>query len=126
MKSVNTFFLLLQKQIENHNILFDSEINRALNELNFRSLLNRSDINKKNTEFKCLIWPVPLNMHLSLFLHQDFSYSPCVYMVADNRARIPFPPFLLQCFYRFVVLRKTGLWDQIDLQQEYLSTMKGA
>jgi len=47
MNSINTFSLSLQKQIENQNILFDSEINRAFNELNFRTLLNRSGITKK-------------------------------------------------------------------------------
>jgi len=47
MNSINTFSLSLQKQIEKQNILFDSEINRAFNELNFRTLLNRSGITKK-------------------------------------------------------------------------------
>jgi len=42
----NTFSLSLQKQINQKHILFDSEINRAFNELNFRSLLHRSGIAK--------------------------------------------------------------------------------
>jgi len=47
MDSNNTFSLSLQKQIESQTVFFDSEINRAFNELNFRSLLNRSGITKK-------------------------------------------------------------------------------
>ena len=46
MNSDSTFSLSLQKQIEKHDMLIDSEINRAFNELKFKSLLNRSGITK--------------------------------------------------------------------------------
>ena len=46
MTTNNTFSLSLQKQINPKNILFDSEINKAFNELNFRSLLRRSGMFK--------------------------------------------------------------------------------
>ncbi len=46
MTTNNTFSLSLQKQINPKNVLFDSEINKAFNELNFRSLLRRSGIFK--------------------------------------------------------------------------------
>lgn len=46
MHTNNTFSLSLQKQINQKHFLFDSEINRAFNELNFRSLLHRSGIAK--------------------------------------------------------------------------------
>jgi len=46
MKSNITFSLSLQKQIQNQPISIDTEINRAFQELNFRSLLNRSGITK--------------------------------------------------------------------------------
>jgi len=47
MNHHKTFSLSLQKQIKEKQILFDSEINRAFNELNFKSLLNRSGIAKQ-------------------------------------------------------------------------------
>ena len=47
MTSNNTFSLSLQKQIQKNNITFDSEINRAFNELNLKSLLNKSGIVKQ-------------------------------------------------------------------------------
>jgi len=47
VKSNNTFSLSLQKQIEQQHVLMDSEINSAFNELNFRSLLHRSNITKQ-------------------------------------------------------------------------------
>jgi hypothetical protein len=43
----STFSLSLQKQIHKENISIDSEINRAFNELNFRSILRQSGIIKK-------------------------------------------------------------------------------
>jgi hypothetical protein len=46
MNSNSTFSLSLQKQIENQTISIDTEINRALHELKFRSLLKRSGITK--------------------------------------------------------------------------------
>lgn len=46
MNSNSTFSLSLQKQIEKHDMLIDSEINRAFNELNFKSLLKRGGITK--------------------------------------------------------------------------------
>jgi hypothetical protein len=42
MKSINTFSLSLQKQIQNQNVSIDTEINRVFQELKFRSLLKRS------------------------------------------------------------------------------------
>jgi len=47
MNSNNTFSLSLQKQIQKNRITFDSEINRAFNELKLKSLLNRSSIVKQ-------------------------------------------------------------------------------
>jgi len=41
-----TFSLSLQKQIQNQNVCIDTEINRAFQELKFRSLLKRSGITK--------------------------------------------------------------------------------
>jgi len=38
MNSHKTFSLLLQKQIEKHNFSMETETNKALNELNIRSL----------------------------------------------------------------------------------------
>jgi hypothetical protein len=46
MKSINTFSLSLQKQFQNQNVSIDTEINRAFQELKFRSLLKRSGITK--------------------------------------------------------------------------------
>lgn len=46
MNSNSTFSLSLQKQIQNQTISIDTEINRALQELKFRSLLKRSGITK--------------------------------------------------------------------------------
>lgn len=46
MNSNNTFSLSLQKQINNQTISIDTEINRAFQELKFRSLLKRSGITK--------------------------------------------------------------------------------
>jgi hypothetical protein len=46
MKSINTFSLSLQKQFKNQNVSIDTEINRAFQELKFRSLLKRSGITK--------------------------------------------------------------------------------
>ncbi len=46
MNSNNTFSLSLQKQIENQSISIDTEINRAFQELKFRSILKRSGITK--------------------------------------------------------------------------------
>ena len=46
MKSNTSFSLSLQKQIQNQNILIDTEINRAFQELKFKTLLNRSGITK--------------------------------------------------------------------------------
>ncbi len=46
MKSINTFSLSLQKRIQNQNVSIDTEINRAFQELKFRSLLKRSGITK--------------------------------------------------------------------------------
>jgi hypothetical protein len=47
MKSNITYSLSLQKQISKQSVAFDSEINRAFNELNFRSLMRQSNIIKK-------------------------------------------------------------------------------
>jgi hypothetical protein len=47
MTTINTFSLSLQKQIQKNHITFDSEINRAFNELKLKSLLNRSSIVKQ-------------------------------------------------------------------------------
>lgn len=47
MKSHNTFSLSMQKQIAQKNISFDCELNRAFNDLQFRTLLNRSGIRKQ-------------------------------------------------------------------------------
>lgn len=47
MKTNNTFSLSMQKQIAHKNISFDSELNRAFNELKLKSLLNRSGIFKQ-------------------------------------------------------------------------------
>jgi len=46
MNSNSTFSLSLQKQIENQTVSIDTEINRAFQELKFRSLLKRSGITK--------------------------------------------------------------------------------
>jgi hypothetical protein len=46
MNSNSTFSLSLQKQIQNQTISVDTEINRAFQELEFRSLLRRSGITK--------------------------------------------------------------------------------
>lgn len=42
----NTFSLSMQKQINQKPIVFDSEINRAFTELNFKTMLNQSGIRK--------------------------------------------------------------------------------
>jgi hypothetical protein len=47
MNSISTFSLSLQKQIQNQKIAVDTEVNRAFQELNFRSLLRRSGITKQ-------------------------------------------------------------------------------
>jgi hypothetical protein len=47
MKTNNTFSLSMQKQISQNPISFDCELNRAFNELHFRTLLNRSGIIKQ-------------------------------------------------------------------------------
>lgn len=47
MTSNSTFSLSMQKQIQKNQITFDSEINRAFNELKFKSLLRRSGIVKQ-------------------------------------------------------------------------------
>ena len=47
MKSNITYSLSLQKQISKQSVAFDSEINQAFNELNFRSLTRQSNIIKK-------------------------------------------------------------------------------
>jgi len=47
MKSNSTFSFSMQKQIQKSHITFDSEINRAFNELKFKSLLSRSGIVKQ-------------------------------------------------------------------------------
>lgn len=47
MTSNSTFSLSMQKQIQKSHITFDSEINRAFNELKFKSLLSRSGIVKQ-------------------------------------------------------------------------------
>jgi hypothetical protein len=46
MNSISSFSLSLQKQIQNQTISIDTEINRAFQELRFRSLLRRSGITK--------------------------------------------------------------------------------
>ncbi len=46
MNSNNTFSLSLQKQIQSQSISIDTEINRAFQELKFRSILKRSGITK--------------------------------------------------------------------------------
>lgn len=47
MNSNSTFSLSLQKQIQKQNVSIDTEITRAFQELNFRSILKRSGILKK-------------------------------------------------------------------------------
>ena len=47
MNSISTFSLSLQKQIENQKISIDTEVNRAFQELRFRSLLRCSGITKQ-------------------------------------------------------------------------------
>ena len=47
MNTNSTFSLSLQKQIQKQNVSVDTEINRAFQELNFRSILHRSGILKK-------------------------------------------------------------------------------
>lgn len=47
MNSNSTLSLSLQKQIEKQHISIDTEINRAFQDINFRSLLNRSGITKR-------------------------------------------------------------------------------
>ena len=47
MNSNSTFSLSLQKQIGNQSISIDTEINSAFQEINFRSILNRSGITKR-------------------------------------------------------------------------------
>ena len=47
MNSNNTFSLSLQKQIQQQHVSIDSEISRAFQELNFKSLLRRSNILKQ-------------------------------------------------------------------------------
>jgi len=47
MNSNSTFSLSLQKQIQNENIAIDTEIGRAFDELNIKSILRRSGILKK-------------------------------------------------------------------------------
>jgi len=47
MNSHKTFSLLLQKQIEKHNFSMETETNKALNELNIRSLFHQSNIRKQ-------------------------------------------------------------------------------
>lgn len=47
MKSNITYSLSLQKQISKQSVAFDTEINQAFNEINFRSLTRQSNIIKK-------------------------------------------------------------------------------
>jgi len=47
MNPNSTFSLSLQKQIQKQNVSIDTEITRAFQELNFRSILKRSSILKK-------------------------------------------------------------------------------
>ena len=47
MKTNNTFSLSMQKQIAGSQISFDSELNRAFNEIKVKTLLNRSGIYKQ-------------------------------------------------------------------------------
>ena len=47
MKSNITYYLSLQKQLLKQSVAFDSEINSAFNELNFKSLIRQSNIIKK-------------------------------------------------------------------------------
>ncbi|MFZ2631264.1 MAG: transposase [Desulfosalsimonadaceae bacterium] len=47
MNTNNTFSLSLQKQVEQQRIIYDSEINKAFNELKIKSLLKRSGIVKE-------------------------------------------------------------------------------
>jgi hypothetical protein len=47
MNSNKTFSISLQKQIKKNDIIFDSEINRAFQELKLKSLLHRSSIKKQ-------------------------------------------------------------------------------
>jgi hypothetical protein len=47
MSSHKTFSLSLQKQIEKRNFSMETETNKALNELNIRSLLHKSNIRKQ-------------------------------------------------------------------------------
>jgi len=47
MNSHKTFSLSLQKQIEKRNFSMETETNKALNELNIRSLLHQSNIRKQ-------------------------------------------------------------------------------
>ena len=47
MNSNSTFSLSLQKQIQQQHVTIDSEISRAFDELNFRSLMHRSGIFKQ-------------------------------------------------------------------------------
>jgi len=77
MNSNSTFSLSLQKQIENQNVFIDSEINRAFNELNFRTLLNRSGITKtkayaKNTLLFLIFFLPFLKRRLSDFWNSNY------------------------------------------------------
>ena len=58
MNSNSTFSLSLQKQIQNENIAIDTEIGRAFDELNIKTILSRSGI-LKNGDIRqslCYFW----------------------------------------------------------------------
>ena len=72
MHSNSTFSLSLQKQIQQQPVSIDSEVSRAFQELNFRSLLSRSGKLKQRgyatTTLLFLIALLPFAIHVGLQL----------------------------------------------------------
>lgn len=121
----STFSLSLQKQIKQKQILFDSEINRAFNELNFRSLLNRSGIMKQKgystVSLLLLIVLLPfLKRSLSDFRNTSYiqnhidAQKDAYYRFLNNER------FNWRRLIYFVVLKIISSCEDVPLSQEVL------
>jgi hypothetical protein len=121
----STFSLSLQKQIENQNVFIDSEINRAFNELNFRTLLNRSGITKTkgyatNTLLFLIVLLPFLKRRLSDFwnsnyLENQINAQKDVYYRFLNHERFNWRKLLY-----FVALKVINFCDDVPLRQKVL------
>ncbi len=121
----NTFSLSLQKQINQQHIFFDSEINNAFNELNFKTMLHRSGIFKEkgyatNTVLFLIVLLPFLKRKLSDFwnsayLNNQIDAKKDVYYRFLNHER-----FNWRKFVYLLALKVINRCDDISLKEKVL------